>query len=153
MTTSNAYFSKSQFELVILVLNRIIPAGGNMPAAGDVAAVYVDEVVSESKELRRLFGDGLAQIQIAAQTSFGQEFAELSVDQRDTVLMRVEVGHSEFFDKLVWQTYNGYYTNPKILELLGLEARPPQPRGHRLEQGNLRLIENVKKRGIAYRKF
>ena len=45
--------------------------------------------------------------------------------------------------------YNGYYTNPRIIELLGLEVRPPQ--GHQVEQGDITLIENVKSRGITYR--
>lgn len=52
---------------------------------------------------------------------------------------------------LVRQAYNGYYTDPRIVELLGLEVRPPQPLGHRVDQGKIALIENVKNRGIAYR--
>ena len=43
------------------------------------------------------------------------------------------------------------YTDERIVELLGLEARPPQPLGHMVDQGNITLIENVKNRGIAYR--
>ena len=31
------------------------------------------------------------------------------------------------------------------------EARPPQPLGHGVDQGNITLIENVKNRGIVYR--
>ena len=57
----------------------------------------------------------------------------------------------EFFDLLVRQTYNGYCTGQRIVDLLGLEARPAQPLGHRVDQGNATLIEKVKNRGIAYR--
>ena len=56
-----------------------------------------------------------------------------------------------FFDLLVRQTYNGYYTNPRIIEALGLEARSPQPRGYRVEMGNISLMENVQRRGRIYR--
>ena len=66
-------------------------------------------------------------------------------------MRQVEADHTEFFDLLVRQTYNGYYTDPKVVELIGMEPRPPQPMGHRLEMGDLTLIENVKWRSIAYR--
>ena len=82
---------------------------------------------------------------------YPQEFPSLSGEQIDAVLRQVEADEGEFFDLLVRQTYNGYYTDPRIIELLGLEARPPQPLGHRVDQGNITLIENVKNRGIAYR--
>ena len=64
----------------------------------------------------------------------------------------VEAEEAKFFDLLVRQTYNGYYIDPRIVKLLGLEARPPQPLGYRVYQGNITLIENVKNRGLAYRK-
>ena len=82
---------------------------------------------------------------------YSQDFPSLSGERRDVVLRRVEADESEFFDLLVRQTYNGYYTDLRIVELLGLEARPPQPLGHSVNQGNITLIENVKNRGIAYR--
>ena len=54
-------------------------------------------------------------------------------------------------DELVRQTYNGYYTNSRVIQLLGLEDRPPQPRGYQLEQGDFSVIEKVMKRGTIYR--
>ena len=65
--------------------------------------------------------------------------------------VRSRLTKGRFFDLLVQQTYNGYYTDPRIVQLLGLEARPPQPLGYRVDQGNITLIEKVKNRGIAYR--
>ena len=44
-----------------------------------------------------------------------------------------------------------YYQNDKVLEALGLEARPPFPQGYHLDQMDFGLLEPVKKRGKQWR--
>jgi hypothetical protein len=51
----------------------------------------------------------------------------------------------------VQHTYSGYYSHPTVIRLLGLEARPPQPRGYHLEPLDFTLLDNVKQRGSLYR--
>jgi hypothetical protein len=134
------------------VLNRLVPAGNGFPAAGDLGIVeYLDAVVGASVRLKRRFTEGLARIEIAGQEEGQAGFANLSDDKKDEVLRQVESGLPEFFASLVQQTYNGYYTNAAVLEVLGPEVRPPQPLGHEVEPGDLGLLENVRKRGRAYR--
>ena len=48
-------------------------------------------------------------------------------------------------------TYNGYYSNPQVVEALGLEPRPPQPGGHVVEVGDFSSLDAVQSRGQAYR--
>ena len=48
-------------------------------------------------------------------------------------------------------TYNGYYINPTALGSLGLDPRPPQPRGYVVEAGDLSSLEAVVQRGQVYR--
>ena len=151
MAASRSFFSDAQFELVTEVLNRIIPANEKLPGAGEIAVEFLDGVVGGSPRPKRIFSHGLSHIEVGAYRLFSQDFPSLSGEQMDAVLRQVEADEAEFFDLLVRQTYNGYYTDPRIVELLGLEARPPQPLGHRVDQGNITLIENVKNRGIAYR--
>ena len=151
MTVSNAYFSESQLELMTCVLDRIVPPGGKMPGAGTVALEYLDQVVGGRGDFRRLFGDGLPQIEIAAWGTYGRGFTELSEEERDGVLRHVEASEPSFLEALVRETYMGYYSNPLVVELLGLEVRPPQPRGHQLELGDLSDLENVKQRGAVWR--
>lgn len=151
MATSRSFFSDAQIELVTEVLNRIIPANEELPGAGEIAVNFLDEVVGGSPRLKRILHHGLSQIEVCAYRMYAKDFPSLSGEQMHVVLRQVEVDEGEFFDLLVRQTYNGYYTDPRIVELLGLEARPPQPLGHRVDQGNITLIENVKNRGIVYR--
>ena len=137
--------------MVTEVLNRIIPANEKLPGAGEIAVDFLDEVVGGSARLKQIFSHGLSQIEVGTYRLYSQDFSSLSGERRDTVLRQVEADEGEFFVLLVRQSYNGYYTDPRIVELLGLEARPPQPLGYRVDQGNITLIENVKNRGLAYR--
>ena len=54
----------------------------------------------------------------------------------------------EYFGKLVMVCY---YQNDKVIEALGLEARPPFPEGYHVDEMNFALLETVKKRGKIWR--
>ena len=151
MTASNSYFSESQLDLVRAVLDRVVPPEGEMPGAGEAALEYVDRAVGSRGDYRRLWGDGLARIETASWSRHGRRFVELAGDERDGVLTLVDTGEPRFLQSLVRQTYIGYYSNPRVVALLGLEARPPQPKGHHLEQGSLDGLEKVRRRGTVWR--
>jgi gluconate 2-dehydrogenase subunit 3-like protein len=147
-----AFFVASQQTLLSAVLNRLVPASDDFPGAGDLGvATYVDTVVGRSAELKRLFSQGLTHIAMISQAQQVQEFNDLADDQKDAVLRQVETLHPAFFEVLVQHTYSGYYSHPTVLRLLGLEARPPQPRGYHIEPLDLTLLDNVKQRGPMYR--
>jgi len=153
-TESLVFFAAAQRELLVSVLNRIVPAAGAFPGAGDLGvASYLDRVVGQSTALRRLFAQGLVQITLMSQTQYAQPFTMLSQEQRDAVLRQVETTAPEFFEVLVTHTYSGYYSHPTIVRLLGMEGRPPQPRGHHLEPLDLSLLDNIKQRQPIYRQM
>jgi hypothetical protein len=149
-----AFFVASQQLLLSHILNRLVPASDDFPGAGDLGvASYVDTVVGRSAELKRLFAQGLTDIALASQALQGQDFFELAGDQKDVVLRQVETQQPAFFEALVQHTYSGYYSHPAVIRLLGLEARPPQPRGYHLEPLDLTLLDHVKQRGPLYRQI
>ena len=145
------FLSQSQRSLVTAVLDRLIPQQGDMLGAGEAGtADHLDVIAADSAQLARLFSGGLQDIEIAA-ARFGSSFEDLSGDQQDEVLRGVASASPEFFDALVRHTYNGYYSNPKVVETLGLDPKPPQPRGNRVERGDLSSLQVVVERGQAYR--
>ena len=149
---ASAFFTEPQHELMLHILNRLVPAGNGFPAAGDLGIVeYLDSVVGPSVVLRHRFTEGMTRTEIAGQKEGLAGFTGLPDDRKDKVLRQIESELPEFFASLVKQTYNGYYTNTTILELLGPEVRPPQPLGHDIEPGDMSLLEKVRKRGRAYR--
>jgi hypothetical protein len=145
-------FSKSQFQLVTSILNRIIPASGDLPGAGELGvAHYLERAIGPSAELKRAFAAGLTQISLESQHQHAEEFSTLSSEQQDTLLRHMEASAPAFFAALVFHTYRGYYSHPLVLQRLGLEARPPQPRGHHLEPFDLRLLDTMQTRTPLYR--
>ena len=83
--------------------------------------------------------------------TFSREFYALTEEEKVRVLRDVEAEHPSFFEMLVLHAYAGYYVNPKVIGLLGLEARPPQPQGYQLEPFDVELLGRVKERGKVYR--
>jgi Gluconate 2-dehydrogenase subunit 3 len=151
-TESPTFFAAAQCELLTSVLNCIVPAAGAFPGAGDLGVTsYLDRVVGQSAALKRLFAQGLVQITLTSQAQYAQPFTVLLEGQRDAVLRHVETMAPEFFEALVTHTYSGYYSHPTIVRLLGMEGRPPQPRGHHLEPLDLTLLDNSKQRQPIYR--
>ena len=76
----------------------------------------------------RLFNEGLTKIAIAAGQNPTQAFESLSDAAKDELLKTVELDYPAFFDQLVLQTYNGYYTNPEVFNAIGYELPlPPEP--------------------------
>ena len=151
-TESPVFFAAVQRELLVSVLNRIVPAAGAFPGAGNLGvASYLDRVVGQFAALRRLFAQGLVQITLMSQAQYAQPFTMLLEEQRDAVLRQVETTASEFFEVLVTHTYSGYYSHPTIVRLLGMEGRPPQPYGHHLEPLDLSLLDTIKQRQPIYR--
>ena len=126
MPDTNKIFTDDQSDLLTEVLNRIVPANGDLPSAGDLGiAVFIESAVNANPALRRLFTEGLTQIVIAASQN-GNDFSKLSDAAKDEVLKEVESNHATFFSTLVRQCYNGYYTNEGVLSTIGYEAIRPE---------------------------
>ena len=161
MTAAKRVLTGAQRELLALALDRIVPPGVGLPGAGELGvAEFVESAAagpdrhsreSGSPSQARLLVDGLKQIEITAGRHGAGAFADLDDDARDEVLREVESASPAFFDELVRLTYVGYYSRPSVATALGLEARPPQPLGFEMQQGDLSLVENVRKRGPVYR--
>ena len=124
MTTANRFMYDGQLDLLRLMLNRIIPEEGTMPGAGDLGlAEFVEGVVGKQTSLRRLFSEALTQVEILAGHRNADGFGALDGEVQDAVLKDIEASNSAFFDELVRQAYNGYYTNRQVFERL--EYAPP----------------------------
>ena len=151
-TESPTFFVAAQRELLVSVLNRLVPAADAFPGAGDLGvASYFDRVVGQSAALKRLFAQGLVQVTLESQAQYAQPFTALLEGQGEAVLRHVEATAPEFFEALVTHTYSGYYSHPAIVQFLGMEGRPPQPRGYHLEPLDLSLLDNIKLRQPIYR--
>ena len=152
MTLSNQVFTEAQQSLLTVALNCIIPEEGNMPGAGDLGVIeFIENLVAPDPKLRRLVNEGLSQIVVAAAVQSDEEFVELDKDGQNQALKEVQAQQPAFFDFLLRQCYNGYYTNASVIELLGPDARNPQPTGFQISPFNSEIVNNVRKLGTRYR--
>ena len=152
MPLRDQVFTQAQRGLLTSVLNRIVPPSPPIPGAGDLGVgEYIEGVVAEKAQLRRLFNDGLVLIDITASRKGSPSFLTLTDEAQDQTLREVEAASPEFFDQLVLQAYNGYYTHPTIYQQLEYtpgashaSGRPPEL----LDEG---LLEQQRKRPPFWR--
>ena len=138
-------------DLLALVLDALIPPSGGFSGAGAVALDHVLAVAAVSADLESLLSRGLQTIEETARADGATGLAALSATDRERVIRRVEASQAEFFEALVRHTYDGYYTHPTVIAQLGLDPRPPHPRGHRVEAVDLPDLARVVARGPLYR--
>ena len=145
-------FSKSQFDLVNAIIDCLIPSNSNMPSASEVqVAQYIDSFTGNSPNSIRLMLEGIQEIEKTSHEVGSKTFIDMDIDSKYKILHAIETQNPIFFSELVRQTYNGYYTTPQVLRLIGTEGRPPQPLGYELEKGNLELLKKVQDRGQIWR--
>ena len=143
-------FTEPQRQLLTASLNRLIPAQGDFPGGGDLGlAAFVERAVSQESGLTRLFVEGLAQIEIAANRQGSQPFTELAPGDQDITLKTVEAGFPDFFGTLVRQCYNGYYSNPEVFELIGYSL--PAPEDYQPKPFDESLLEPQRQRAPFWR--
>ena len=120
MSTSRQVFSPAQRELLDAALDRIIPPQNNRPGAGTLGiGDFVESVAVGQPGLIRLFMQGLSAIEIVAAERGPDVFAALPDDAKDAALRSVEASHADFFEQLVLQVYNGYYSDLTVFEAIG----------------------------------
>lgn len=145
MTSANTILSDEQRSLLAAVLNRIVPANSDMPAAGDLGIAYfVESIAAAATDRRRILLDGLAQIEIAAQER-GGAFSALPPAAQTATLQAIADARPAFFQELVTQTYRGYYTNATVFDLL--KYRAPNRADYNPIPFDESLLEPVRQRG------
>ena len=146
------FLSEAQRALLSAVLDRILPAGAQLPGAGQLdIGNYVDGVAGLEVLTRRLLWDGLKAIEVAGSQAASGGFSALPNPDKDGALKRVESDAPGFFQMLVQLAYAGYYTDPQVLRAKGLSTSAPQPAGYKMPPFDDSLLEGVRRRGKAYR--
>lgn len=133
------------------VLDEIIPpgGGGRLPGAGELGLA---RRIAAVPELTAVVAQGLAGLDARARERGAAGFADLAAAQRREVLDELAAAQPAFLPGLIFQTYVGYYQDPRVLEGLGLEPRAPHPLGYALDGSDLdSLLASVRQRRGLYR--
>ena len=147
MSTSRQVFSPAQRELLDAVLDRLIPPQEGRPGAGSLGiGDFVESVAVGEPGLTRIFVQGLVAIEIAAAERGPDGFAKLSDEAKDATLRAVESSHADFFEQIILQTYNGYYTNLTVFESIGYTLPSVPSPGAKLDLLDETLLEAQRQR-------
>ena len=141
--------NEKQEKTLMALLNLIIPPSkdGRLPGAADIDFLtYI-----HNEKLYPLIQNVLINVIEESHGEYDQDFSALSAYHQLHLTDQLRRRHNRFFTLLVTHIVRCYYQHDKVLEAIGLEARPPFPDGYRLEEGDLTLLEPVYKRGKIYR--
>ena len=139
-----------QREALDAVLDAIIPpTPDGRPGASEVG---VSEYLREREPaLLPALREDLARVEEAAQGQHGMPFSELDAPRRDALLAALRTAEPGFLHALALAAVTCYYQNERVLRAIGVDPRPPFPRGHEVPAGDLSLLDAVRARGRLYR--
>jgi hypothetical protein len=130
------------------VAAMIIPASSeyNVPGADD-AVIQADMLATLGRDTPAVSAalDHLARLA-------GMPLAKLDAAQREAVAKEFRASGGAATATLVRVVLQCYYRDDRVLRSLGLELRPPFPRGYELEQGDWSLLDPVKARPSTLRR-
>lgn len=133
---TQAGLSASELGELRRIAGILIPASEEhgVPGADD-PAIFADIVKS--------IGRDMADVRMA--------LASLEGKGADAVMQAMQPPCSDVSLALGRVILQCYYRDDRVLHSLGLEPRPPFPKGHELEQGDWSLLDPVRKRAPFWR--
>jgi hypothetical protein len=129
------------------VVANMIPAslGHGVPGADD-PAIFADIVASLDREEA-----AVRQALLRLNQLCGALFADAAPEHQRIVLDQFRKEHPALATALVAATVRCYYRDDRVMRSLGMEPRPPFPKGFVVAQGDWSLLEPVRARGKIYR--
>ena len=137
--------SADQCRALRCLAEMMIPASAeyDVPGAGDEAMFG---------EILRSLGRDAGPVTAVLQTLDADgPFADLDPQRRDAVAAQLREtggGALAYLTRIILQCY---YRDDRVMRSLGLEPRPPYPKGFEVEQGDWSLLDPVRARPRLYR--
>ena len=129
------------------VAGMMIPASNEFDAPGaDDPTIFADIVKSLGRDLPEV-RKALASLSQLA----GTTFVDLDSTQREAVAESFRARGGPEVATLSRVILQCYYRDDRVVRSLGLEPRPPFPKGHTLEQGDWSLLDPVRTRPKMWR--
>ena len=126
------------------------PSGdGRLPGASEVGVAAF--LASHAADYLPQLGDELDRLDDDCRDAAGCDFAAAEQGVRQGVLDAARAGDPRFLGTLALHTVTRYYQDDRVMAAIGLEPRPPFPKGYDVPSGDLSLLEPVRRRGRVWR--
>ena len=144
---SGGGLSADQCRSLRCLAEMIIPASAEygVPSAGD-AVIFADILRSLGRDT-----DHVVAVLRTLDTLSGGVFADLDAKRRGDVAARLREDGGAALMYLTRIVLQCYYRDDRVMRSLGLEVRPPFPKGFEVEQGDWSLLEPVRARRPFFR--
>jgi hypothetical protein len=130
------------------IAGAIIPASMEFDVPGaDDPAIQADIVATLGRDAG-LVGEALDELARLA----GAPLASLDPTRRESVGMELRAKGGAAVATLTRVILQCYYRDDRVVRSLGLEPRPPFPKGHVLEEGDWSLLDPVRARPPFWRR-
>jgi hypothetical protein len=141
--------SADQCRSLRCLAEMMIPASAEygVPSAGD-DAIFADILRSFGRDAEHV----LAVLRTLDEMA-GGVFADLEPARREAVAARLHDSAGQsliYLERIILQCY---YRDDRVMRSLGLEVRPPYPKGFEVEQGEWSLLDPVRARRKLYREI
>ena len=138
----------AQADDLRIIAGLLIPASEEFDVPGaDDPAIQADIIATLGRDAA-LVADALNMVARIA----GAPLAGLDRPQRETVAIESRANGGAAVATLTRVVLQCYYRDDRVVRSLGLEPRPPFPRGHVLEDGDWSLLAPVRARPPFWRR-
>jgi hypothetical protein len=147
MTADNP-LTPAQHDDLRAIAGVIVPASAEFDVPGaDDPAIQADIVATLGRDtdLVRQALDALARLA-------GQPLTDLDPARREAVALELRARGGAAVATLTRVVLQCYYRDDRVVRSLGLEPRPPYPKGHVLEDGDWSLLDPVRARPPMWRR-
>lgn len=128
------------------VLDLLLPPrdDGRLPGAGALGLTDAVDTATRALPLRPAIAAALASLA-------ARDFSAQSQPEKLARLQALAQEAPAVFQALLAQAYGAYYTQPSVVETLGLPPRPPFPRGYDVSPTDFSVLDPVRRRAKLYR--
>ena len=125
----------------------MIPTSAEFDVPGADDPVIQADIVATLGRDTALVREALDQLARLA----GQALADLDPARREAVAVQLRASGGDAVMTLTRVVLQCYYRDDRVVRSLGLEPRPPYPKGHVLEDGDWSLLDPVRARPPMWR--
>jgi hypothetical protein len=146
--STDGLLTPAQREDLRIIAGMIIPASMEFDVPGaDDSAIQADIAATLGRDAGpvREALDGLARLA-------GAPLAALDPARREAAAMALRAQGGAAVATLTRVVLQCYYRDDRVVRSLGLEPRPPHPKGHVLEDGDWSLLDPVRARPPMWRR-
>jgi hypothetical protein len=145
--TTDARRSSVKEELLVAILDRLIPAVDDLPSAGQMGLTSeIVRLAAQQARFNNIFGSA-----IDAFGTVNPTFTSSNSEQQDDAIRTFESANPELFGALLSIAYIVYYKDSRVHARIGWEGRTPQPDGNDMEPWDESVLETIRNRKPFWR--